>query len=430
MRAKPVRKHLTKAVVEAAKPAKGGRDVLIWDADRGKSKGVPGFGLQIKPSGHKSYVLQYRNTQGRVRRITLGRHGEVTVQQARKLSADAKHKVRSGIDPLEEKHEQRNGRDDPSTVAQLCDDYLENHARRIKRSWQEDERRLKLVRRKLGRVALERVTKSRVRRFVTEIGGRLPGNGNSAQNGPQGAYRPYEANRVLFLLQKLFNYGIDQGYLPRHFENPAKWKRSDRYPEKARKRILQDDERPRLLASIEEEPNPYHRALFKLLLLTGLRKGEWLRARWSDLDMRGRRLRLPKTKAGKERIVPLSPTALDILRQLRRCVGNDHVFPAHHFDRHGHLRYRQDSRPMSDPKKQWRRVRGRAGCGDLRVHDLRRTASNLMLRRVGNPKVVQMALGHAELETTLRHYVTAEEDEQREAAAALAEEILTGAGPG
>lgn len=60
------------------------------------------------------------------------------------------------------------------------------------------------------------------------------------------------------------------------------------------------------------------------------------------------------------------------------------------------------------------------------MHDLRRTASNLMLRRVANPKVVQKALGHAELTTTLRHYVTAEEDEQRAAVEALADEILNG----
>ncbi len=427
-RAKPTRRHLTKTAVDAVKPSpEGRRDVLVWDADKGKSKGVAGFGLQVKPSGHKSYVFQYRNARGQVRRMTLGRHGDLTVQQARQLAADAKHKVRQGLDPLAERQERRRAGSEPRTVAELCDDFLENHAKRVKRSWREDERRLKIVRDKLGRMPLDRVTKTRVRHLVTEIGGGLPGDKGGAPPPPAGKeYRPYEANRVLFLVQTMFNYAIDHGYLPTDFQNPAKWKARERYPEKPRTRILRDDERPLLLEAIESEPNPYHRALFKLLLLTGLRKGEWLGAKWDELDLPARRLTLPRTKSGKERIVPLSSAAVEILRSLPRHVGNDHVFPAQAVDQKtGGVRLKPGNRPMNDPKKQWLRVRTRAGCPDLRVHDLRRTASNVMLRKIGNPKAVQEALGHADLQTTMRHYVLAEEKAQREAAEALAEEVLS-----
>src|ERR1700687_4082076 len=69
--------NLTKRTVDATKPAEG-RDVVIWDTE------VPGFGLRVKPGGRKSYIVQFRNRQGRSRRLTLGTHGVLTPDGARR----------------------------------------------------------------------------------------------------------------------------------------------------------------------------------------------------------------------------------------------------------------------------------------------------------------------------------------------------------
>ena len=67
---------LTKRVVDAARAVKG--ELFLWDDE------LPGFGLRVKASGAKSFLVQYRNANGRSRRLTLGRYGVLTVEEGRK----------------------------------------------------------------------------------------------------------------------------------------------------------------------------------------------------------------------------------------------------------------------------------------------------------------------------------------------------------
>jgi len=119
------RKKLTKRMVESVPlPKPGTADVVIWDSD------LPGFGLRVKGSGVRSYILQYRNTVGRSRRMTIGQHGILTAEQARNhargLLADAKR----GSDPAADRKAARRA----CTVAQLCQRYLQEHAEQHKKA--------------------------------------------------------------------------------------------------------------------------------------------------------------------------------------------------------------------------------------------------------------------------------------------------------
>lgn len=67
-------KKVTVRAVDALKPKKD-RDVFLWDGE------LRGFGVRVKPSGLKSYLVQYRNADGATRRLVLGHHGVMTAKR-------------------------------------------------------------------------------------------------------------------------------------------------------------------------------------------------------------------------------------------------------------------------------------------------------------------------------------------------------------
>src|SRR3954466_10588024 len=74
---------ITKRVVDALRPDRNGKDVFHWDAGDGALKG---FGVRLKPSGVAAYVIQYRNKEGRTRRLAIGKVGTLAPDEARKIA--------------------------------------------------------------------------------------------------------------------------------------------------------------------------------------------------------------------------------------------------------------------------------------------------------------------------------------------------------
>jgi hypothetical protein len=89
-------------------------DLFFWDDD------LPGFGLRVKPSGVRSFIVQYRNGGGASRRLTLGRYGVLTPDEARRLAKQTLAEAACGGDPADTRAQERNA----VTVRQLCRDYL------------------------------------------------------------------------------------------------------------------------------------------------------------------------------------------------------------------------------------------------------------------------------------------------------------------
>ena len=362
-----MRKRLTKMAVDGAKyegqqyPDGSWSRCIIWDTD------VPGFGVRVVPSGKKFFIFNYRVGR-RTRLIALGDYGTTTVQEARDEAERLRTDTRSGArdaDPLEQRKQLR----DRATMADLCQEYMQRHARPHKRSWEKDQQRIdRHILPRWGSRQAATLTRAEVADLHRAIG--------------EGAR--YEANRTLALLSKMLELGVDWGFLEEGSPNPAK--RIRKYSEVKRDRWVTHEELPRLAAAIDAEPNLYARAALWLFLLLGCRKNELLKARWADLDFDRRELRIPEehAKTGQAQVVPLSPEAVAMFKEIPRLQDNPHLFPSP----------LKAGAHIVNIDKAWRRVRKAAGVEDVRLHDLRRTVGSWLAQSGNSLLLIQKALGH------------------------------------
>jgi len=196
--AKAKKVKLTKTYIDRAEyeGTNKSRDAR-WD------RTLPGFGVRVYPSGRKSFIIKYTNKHGRQRQKTLGTFGELTLQQARQLARDDFHSIRKGNDPLAEREQALNA----ETIDDLCSAYIDKHAKPHKKSWKKDDSRLERhIKPVWGSRTPAEITHSNVAELHRAVGK------NSGH---------YEANRTLALIQTMFNFAADEGFIERETLNPA-----------------------------------------------------------------------------------------------------------------------------------------------------------------------------------------------------------------
>ena len=362
-----IAERLSKTVVERIAAVE--QDIIVWDNT------PPGFGIRVKPSGVRSYIVQYRNrTTGSSKRLTIGRHGplltfEQAKKQARALLADAMR----GEDPAEAR---KVGRKAPS-VADLSADYLERHAVPKKRpkSVRDDRAMLNTV--ILPKLGTKKVS-SVGRRDIEAI--------HVAMKD-----RPYQANRVLSLFSKMFNLAMEWGW---RSDNPAKG--IERYQEHQRDRWLSDDELGRLCSVLDEHPNVRAANAVRLQLLTGARLGEVLASRKDDFDLQRGVWTKPshQTKQKRTEHTPLSAQATALIASIIEG-GNPRspfLFPGN-----------KPGQPLRELKKFWASVMRRTEIANYRRHDNRHTYASHLVSSGLSLEIVGRLLGHTSTTTTRRY---------------------------
>ena len=360
-------RSLTEGTIETL--SGGGRDVIFWDPE------LPGFGVRVHPSGAKVFLVQGRGPDGS-KRVTLGRHGAVPVDEARRRAARILARIESGDEP---ESAPNGGTGAGPTLADLAERYLREHVvARCKPSTIRGYR--KVIRRHLlpalGTVRIGALG----REHVAELHFRLRAT-------------PAAANEVLSVLSRMLNRAEAWGLVPAG-SNPCRF--VPRYRTRRLERFLTEEEFRRIgraLDALEAEGRlPAHpAAALRLLMLTGCRSGEIMTLRWEDVHLEANELRLRDSKTGP-RAVPLSPAAVKVFEGLPRAAGNPWVIAGRKPGTHlKHLTY------------YWYRVREQAGVDDARVHDLRHSFASRALALGESLSMIGRLLGHTKIQTTARY---------------------------
>ena len=360
------------------------KDTVFWDRE------LPGFGIRVYATGGKVYVAQTR-AGGRSRRVTIGRHGILTPEEARRRAALAISRLKSGQSARVTAEDAESG---GPTVAEVARRYLAEHvAVRLKPNTARNVRAdlEKHVLPAFGKLPVVSLDRERVAALHASL------------------YRtPAAANRVVDTLSALIATAEAWGVVPEG-SNPCTG--FEKYRTGKPERFLTDAEFSRLGQTVTEMEvagviQAGAAAALRLLMLTGCRCNEILRLRWDEVDLERSELRLSDSKTG-QRTVPLSPAAARIIAGRPRIHGNPWVIPG-----------RRKGRPLRNVDRSWRRVRGRAGLEDVRLHDLRHSFASRALALGESLPMIGKLLGHARVQTTAR-YAHLAENSVRESAARI-----------
>ena len=380
-------KTISRQTVEALKVD---RDTILWDRE------LPGFGVRVHPTGRKIYVAQTRADGKAAKRVTVGPHGAITPEEARRRAAMIIARIKAGEEPVPEPLAVKLA--EGPTVADIAERYLEEHVAVRCKPRTESMYRLVVANYIVPRLG-KRPALAVGHKEVTELHHAL-------------SAKPIMANHVVDTLSRIYNAAEDRGRIPEAC-NPCRL--VVKYRERKRERFLTEEEFRRLGRVLDEAEtckgvSVHAVAAMRLLLLTGCRKGEILNLRWDQVDLEVGELRMPDTKTGP-RTIALSAEAATVLSGILRVPDNPFVIP-------GKIRGKA-MRNLNDP---WDIVCERAGLEDMRLHDCRHSYASRALALGESLPMIGRLLGHTQVETTAR-YAHLAQDSVRDAAERVAVSI-------
>lgn len=334
--------NLMKSAIDKMKPPID-RDQVFYRDDR-----IKGFALRVTKNGVKSFVLE-KLIKGRVRRIKLGRYGELTVEQARKEAQKLLGLIATGIDPIAEK---RSSEARAATLKRVWQDYIEARKGLRPKTLYDYRNVMEKAFADWQKKPLLSITKDMVAKRHTALG---------KERGE--AY----ANLSMRLLRALFNFAAGQYEDTQGHslitENPVKrlsqtraWYRIER-----RQSYIKQHELAAWYNGVMQLENKTLRDYLLLILFTGLRRQEAAKLKWERVDLKARTITILDTKNHQDHVLPLSDFLYSLLEQRKQEATSDYVFPG--TGKYGYI---------IEPRRQMSKVFESSGIQST-IHDLRRT---------------------------------------------------------
>jgi integrase len=370
--------ELKDAVIKSLSAPAGGNKITYDDE-------VKGFGIRVTKAGAKAFILNYRTRSGLERRYTIGSFPDWKCAPAREEAKRLKKQIDVGADPMGDVKASR----DAKSVADLWDRFEKEHLPKKRESTARDYRALMKnhIRKPLGHKKVAEVDFTDIDSLHRKIS----------------KTAPYLANRAVSLLSKMFGLAIKWRW---RTDNPAKG--IERNDEQKRHRYLSPAELAKLTEALSALEDQQAANIFRLLLLTGARRGEVQAAKWEQFDLATGVWTKPgsTTKQKTMHRVPLSAPARMLLTELREKAKDDavYVFPGRGSDHRVEI------------KNEWKEACIAAGIvtaetvGDkvvvtpsARIHDLRHTYASVLASAGLSLPIIGALLGHSQPATTARY---------------------------
>jgi integrase len=304
--------------------------------------------------------------------MRIGAEDTLTLKQARTLCDRYRSKLAMGEDPWEAKAELKRV---PKLETFIWESFLP-FIKTYKRSWDTDQSLLKNhIVPTFGHLYMDQLNKKHVIDF---IGKHLE------------THAPGSVNRVTILLRYIYNCAIrweTTGITKNPTNNIPLLEENNK-----KERFLSKEEAEKLLGAIQKSPNKMLQYIVPMLILTGARKNEVLKAKWEDFNFEQKVWRIPMSKSGKARYVPLSDRVEKLLSDVPVYDGCDLVFPNP-----------KTLKPYISFFHAWNTARKSVGLGDVRVHDLRHSFASFLVNAGRSLYEVQKILGHTQIKTTQRY---------------------------
>lgn len=334
---------ITKSVVDKILPSKD-RDQAFYRDDQ-----LKGFAVRVTASGVKSFVVE-KMIGGKVKRMTLGRYGELTVEQARKEAQKLLGKIATGIDPIAEKQAKKAS---AVTLSEVFNDYLKARKELKPKTLYDYKNLMRVAFSEWKSKPLLSITKDKIVKYHERLG---------KERGT--AY----ANQAMRVLRALFNFAAGQyeDALGRSLitENPVKrlsqtraWYRIER-----RQTFIKAHELASWYVGVCSLENNTLRDYLLLILFTGLRRQEAAKLEWKQVDLRAKTFTITDTKNRQSHTLPLSDYLFDLLTK-RYQNKNESAYVFSGTGKYGYI---------VEPRRQMIKVTEQTGI-EFTVHDLRRT---------------------------------------------------------
>lgn len=345
---------------------------------------VTGLILRVTKTGYKSFAFRYWY-DGQSKQITLGKYGDLSLSDARRIvKGDLKngikgykHIIAEGKDPLKQRQQERETTNE-LTFKELSDIYDGIHLPTLRESsqnyhtWAMDSKVLPVF----GKMNLKEITKRDVVRLL---------DGIAIDGGAKAT-----ANKVRSRLHHMLEFAKSRSYVD---ENPVSDTKPYEGGNNESERYYSADEIKNIWDAIEELKEPVQSYL-KMIVLTGQRRTETHKMKWSDIqkvrdsDFEGWVWTIPKqyAKSNRDHVVPLSPLALDVLDGLKNDTDNPYVFSS--------VLNADIPIGLKTIKRGVKTIKDESGVSDYRLHDTRRTVAT-WLAKLGTPaEVVSKVLNH------------------------------------